>query len=418
MKKMLCPGSGSLFLAICATAFLGCKKNNDKKEDDKETKSGVTITWMSVTHAKTGATMEIKGTGFDMNASANTVSFNGKNAEVLKVGSEVMEVKVPVGGGNGKINITNANGTATSPVEFIYDPTADFTFTTESNLVPGHVKLSLVSTALAASDVKYLLGSKVILHTSANVYWWFQKTEEMEVTMIAYAGKATDTIVKKVQLTTDNSLMAFYQLNASGVEEISRQDGEKVDIISGTDRKGVMNGAVTFNGISSYLKLPKGILKKAGDKISLSIWYQAAAGVKAGGLFGYQNKEVNITPTNFTPSIYIGTNKKMYAKFWFGTWPIMAPEEVDQNWHHLVLAGDDNNQILYIDGVKKETVYDIVETSHDMDFNQLGVAYGGGTWPAIPSGYFYFSGQMDDMMIFKKKLTAAEAKALYDLQKQ
>lgn len=409
MKKLISQKSVLLLTVLTIITFHACKKDNDLK---------VTITEISASHAKAGVVIGITGTGFESTVTGNTVSFNGKNAEVLEATATKLKVKVPANGTSGKIKVSNVNGTAESSTAFLFDPTADFTFTTEANLLPGEVKLNLISNALSTTEVKWLLGTSVSITSPNNASWWFRKSGELNVKMIAYSGAATDTIEKKIQLTTDNSMVAYYPLNADGTEELNRADGQRVNTESGTDRRGTVNSAIQFNGTNAFLKLPNGILKNAGGAITLSVWFQATDVSKAGGIFGYQNAEVGNTPDSFVPSMYIGTNKKMHAKFWFGTDPIITAEDMNTSWHHLVLTGDANNQVLYIDGASKGSMSNGVDIVHNMLYNQLGVVYGGGVWPSIPKpAWVWFKGQMDDLAIYKKKLTAAEVKAIYDFQK-
>lgn len=412
MKKMRSQGSLLLYIILVVAALHACKK-------DKEEKTGVSISGISASHAKAGATITISGAGFIADAAKNSVSFNGKNAEVVKATTTQLDVKVPVNGTTGKIKVSNTNGMAESSTTFDFDPTADFTFTTEANLLPGEAKLTLVSTALSATKVKWILHlpTPVVADETNTLSWWIRKSGPLTITLIAYSGEKTDTLVRDIQITTDNSLLAYYRLNGDGAEDLNKADAQKVNTVSSTDRWNIPNGAVEFNGANAYLKLPKSLIKNAGSAISICLWYKSDDLTKAGAILGYQNTDVGGTPANFTPSLYVGTNKKMHAKFWFGTDPIITPEDVNTNWHHLALTGDANNQILYIDGVNKGSMGNGVDILHDMIYNQLGAAYGGGVWPNIPAGWFYFKGKMDDLAFYKKKLTAAEVKAVYDFQK-
>ncbi|MBO9634642.1 MAG: IPT/TIG domain-containing protein, partial [Chitinophagaceae bacterium] len=389
-----------------------CKK-------DKEEKTDVSITGMSASHAKAGTTITISGSGFMAEAAKNTVSFNGKNAEVVKATTTQLDVKVPANGTSGKIKVSNANGTAESSTTFDFDPTADFTFTTDANVLPGETRLNLVSTSLSASKVKWILHlpTPVGAYDTNTFSWLIRKTGPLTITLIAYSGEKTDTLIRDVQVNTDNSLLGHYQLNGDGADDLNQANAQKVNAVSTTDRWNIPNGAVEFNGINAYLKLPKSLIKNAGSAISVSLWYKCDDPARAGAILGYQNTDVGGTPANFTPSLYIGTNKKMHAKFWFGTVPIIATDDVNTNWHHMALTGDANNQVLYVDGVSKGSIGNGVDILHDMLFNQMGAAYGGGVWPDIPAGWFYFKGKMDDLAFYKKKLTAEEVKAVYDSQK-
>ncbi|MCL7377079.1 RHS repeat-associated core domain-containing protein [Streptomyces sp. 35G-GA-8] len=70
------------------------------------------------TRAAAGATVTLSGTGFATTATANTVSFGGKTAEVVSATATRLKVKVPAAAGNGKVSVTRGGGTAQSPESF------------------------------------------------------------------------------------------------------------------------------------------------------------------------------------------------------------------------------------------------------------------------------------------------------------
>ena len=80
-------------------------------------------------------------------------------------------------------------------------------------------------------------------------------------------------------------------------------------------------------------------------------------------------------------------------------------------WYHTLITYDGTTRKIYLDGVLKTSTSGISITKKD---NSLFIGtYGTGTTPS--GNYFY--GEIDEVMIFNKALTAAEVKTIYESTK-
>ena len=183
-----------------------------------------------------------------------------------------------------------------------------------------------------------------------------------------------------------------------------------------------------FNGTSSSLLLPNS-LANATDSESVSMWFKTST---AGGvLFSYNSQPMDSASLtgDYTPSIYVGSDGKLNAEFWYSgaVAPIVSSATVDDGkWHHVVLSAAGNTQTLYLDGKAAGTVSGQVSFSSGVStenqaFTYVGAGYIGGEWPDEPNegksgqtGYpSYFNGSIADVALYSKPLMQADVNALY-----
>lgn len=377
----------------------------------------MTITKLEPDHGDINDVIILNGSGFETTPANNKVSFNGVQAQVLSASATRIEVKVPANTRSGKVTVVNVLGTTSSVDNFTINPQADFG-NTLSQTVPGQVRLNLYSTARYTEKVKWLVGDLPPMEPvkSADTTVWLYKSQKVKVKLIAYAGKYSDTVEREVTVATDNSLVAYYPMISNGpsFEAINGANASFGNVAVVADKNGNVGGAAEFNGVNSYSTLPTSLIKNLGAAMSFSVWFQCTDPAKAGGILGYQNQTRGGAPSSFVPAVYIGTNKKLFAKYWFGMGPMESVENMNTNWHHLVLTGDAQSQVIYIDGLRQATKVEPVDNGTDMIHNQLGVAYGNNLWPFCPSEWFYFKGKLDEVKFFKKMLSVDEVTALYN----
>lgn len=298
-------------------------------------------------------------------------------------------------------------------------PTADFSLKIATITLPGEARVEFTNASANANTYEWNFGNGTT-SDSANPKLSFYRAGTYHVRLIAKSDQDADTLIKDVVINVDNSIVAHYPFNGNTRDAAGNAHATAFNIAAAPDRKQQPNGAYAFNGTSSWIKLPDSLIYHTGSGITASLWFQTDNPETSGGIMGYQGHEVLPNPVSnggFVPSIYVGTNKKLYAKFWFGSLPMSSGEELNTNWHHLVLTGDATGQELYIDGVSKGSSTDIVDnTTYKMVYNQLGLCYGSGAWLAIPQidNWFYFKGKMDDVRFYNRKLTSAEVTALYN----
>ncbi|WP_189934545.1 LamG-like jellyroll fold domain-containing protein [Streptomyces aurantiogriseus] len=187
--------------------------------------------------------------------------------------------------------------------------------------------------------------------------------------------------------------------------------------------------AAGFNGTSSDISLPKN-LGNDTDSGAISLWFKTSAG--PGVLYSYASQPIGSGQAAgfYTPSIYVGTDGKLNAEFWYsgGVNPIVSPASVaDGKWHHVVLSAAGNSQSLYLDNTKVGSrtgtisIKSATAFGKNQSFNYLGTGFLGGTWPDEPhastsddTGYAtWFNGSLADVAWYSRPLVAADVSALY-----
>ncbi|MFJ4734458.1 LamG-like jellyroll fold domain-containing protein [Streptomyces sp. NPDC088770] len=196
---------------------------------------------------------------------------------------------------------------------------------------------------------------------------------------------------------------------------------------------GPLNGstatAATFNGTSSDIALPKN-LGNDTDSGAISLWFKTSKG--PGVLYSYASQPIGSGQAAgfYTPSIYVGSDGKLNAEFWYsgGVNPIVSSASVaDGKWHHAVLSAAGNSQTLYLDNAKvgsrngTVSIKSATAFGKNQSFNYLGAGFLGGPWPdephqstSAPDGYAtYFNGSIADVAWYSRPLVAADVSALY-----
>ncbi|MFI7501164.1 LamG-like jellyroll fold domain-containing protein [Streptomyces sp. NPDC049687] len=196
---------------------------------------------------------------------------------------------------------------------------------------------------------------------------------------------------------------------------------------SGGPLTGSSAKVATFNGTTSDVSLPKN-LGNDTDSGAISLWFKTSAG--PGVLYSYASQPIGSGQAAgfYTPSIYVGSDGKLNAEFWYsgGINPIVSSASVaDGRWHHVVLSAAGNSQSLYLDNAKVGSrtgtisIKSATAFGKNQSFNYLGTGFLGGTWPDHPSysddaGHAtYFNGSIADVGWYTRPLVAADVNALY-----
>ncbi|CCH30243.1 YD repeat-containing protein [Saccharothrix espanaensis DSM 44229] len=181
---------------------------------------------------------------------------------------------------------------------------------------------------------------------------------------------------------------------------------------------GALNGtadtATTFNGTSSYVKLPDGAIKKSRD-LSVELWFKTTSG---GPLVGFQRAAFDRDPIGAVPVLYVDKDGKLRGQFWHGRVdPITSAAAVnDGNWHHVVLSGSLAVQNLFLDGAKVGTSAGEIDDSL-LNFGQIGASHVVGPADWAPHGWWpgegkkHFTGQIDEVAIYQHPLGEEAARA-------
>ncbi|WP_345074806.1 LamG-like jellyroll fold domain-containing protein [Phytohabitans flavus] len=173
---------------------------------------------------------------------------------------------------------------------------------------------------------------------------------------------------------------------------------------------GVMDGttAAAFNGTSSHIQLPKGMVKKNRDA-AVELWFKIGVTQTGGPLLGYQDTAVGTPATSGVPILYTGTDGRLRGQFAGGAIaPITSAAAVNDNkWHHAVLSAMGTTQTMYLDGVKVGEVTGRTIEHTTLTHNQLGAASATtpSSWPAWgATAQRYFAGLIDEAAVYAHPL--------------
>ncbi|HEU5109605.1 MAG TPA: LamG-like jellyroll fold domain-containing protein, partial [Micromonosporaceae bacterium] len=184
--------------------------------------------------------------------------------------------------------------------------------------------------------------------------------------------------------------------------------------LAGTD-----DSAAAFNGLSSYVQLPKGTVKKSRDA-AVELWFRIGPSQVGGPLLGYQDRDFTAAAGTGVPVLYVGTDGVLRGQFATGApAPLASPVRVnDDRWHHVVLSAMGTTQTMYLDGAKAAESTGTIDHSL-LTFNQIGAA--SATPPASWPGWGgtakkHFHGTIDEVAIYSHPLGPAAVRAHYDLR--
>lgn len=211
-------------------------------------------------------------------------------------------------------------------------------------------------------------------------------------------------------------LLASYELGNMGTADYSGNGnhGSGYYLTDTTDRFGNLNGAYYFDGDSSRVDMPAGLL--LDTNISISMWFKTS---HAGVLLGHQNNPVFTGSSQLVPLIYIGTDSLLYAGFWTATGIINACQDTsthynDGIWHHLVLTASPSEQKLYIDNALTGPPTAGMAFTITLLSNQIGSGRTDFGWPAGNNDVFSFEGAIDDVCIYLRELSVLQVDSLFD----
>ncbi|WP_306210198.1 polymorphic toxin-type HINT domain-containing protein [Actinoplanes sp. RD1] len=187
---------------------------------------------------------------------------------------------------------------------------------------------------------------------------------------------------------------------------------------------GTENTGAQFNGSTSVIELPRGVVKRSRD-IAVELWFKVGRTETGGPLIGYQDTAMDATATSGVPLLYVGTDGKVYGRFKTTSTtaaPLTTgPDIRDGAWHHAALSVSGDVQTLYVDKVKvSSTTLGALDHSL-LTYNQVGGAQattGTGTWTSYgSSGKRYFNGGIDEVAVYGHALSDQTVAAHYGLGK-
>lgn len=177
--------------------------------------------------------------------------------------------------------------------------------------------------------------------------------------------------------------------------------------------QGTTDTAASFDmAAKSSMALPDNLLTST-MAFTVELWFKAASG-KTGVLYGEQNTPLGTTPQRWSPALYIGTDGKLHGRAWAtgGTQAVSISRVDNGAWHHAAIAVNLDRQDIYLDGVRIGGFTGREVYRADMSKAAIGNGYAA-NWPNAGTGYLPFTGQIDDVAVYRHALGPLQIAAHY-----
>lgn len=206
------------------------------------------------------------------------------------------------------------------------------------------------------------------------------------------------------------ALAAYYPFNGDAKDASGHgYDGVVVDAVLTADRFAQPNSAYSFNGSNQHIDLPFGSNTFAG--LTLSAWVRHTNYTQYSGIVGSRSASNNQIMLTISPDGAIAFNCTATGPE--PRWCVApAPITLDGEWHAVVATVDaaTGTQRLFIDGA-------LVAASENSPFTLQSTAPFKIGWDPL-TGLRHFDGQIDDVRIYTRVLSADEVRDLYVLDVQ
>lgn len=173
-----------------------------------------------------------------------------------------------------------------------------------------------------------------------------------------------------------------------------------------TDRFGVANNAYNLNGSTGFISTLNNIT--APSIFTINMWFNTTTA--GGALAGFNNSQTG-TGTTYDRSIYLNSSGDIVFGTYNGGFQTIQSASAynDGNWHMVTASIASDGMKLYVDGtlVASNTAY--TSPQANTGYWRFGEQTLSG-WPGAVSNYF--TGQIDDIDIYSRELTANEVNSL------
>ncbi|RWW91745.1 beta strand repeat-containing protein, partial [Flavobacterium cerinum] len=254
--------------------------------------------------------------------------------------------------------------------------------------------------------------SQTGLNTGTTYYWKVYALSEGALSTALSGTQATSCNGPAIS-QLPSSLLSYYKFegnpnDATGNNNGTFQGGTPTQT---ADRFNNANKAYTFNGSSQFISAANAYVNPS--TVSVSVWFKTSTAV-GGTLVGFSSVLTGGGGSR-DRFIYMTSTGVLY----FGVAPGSTKKYIstttaynDGNWHLATGTVGASGLKLYVDG--SLVISDATVTSGESYTGYWRVGYSDlSTWPNEPASY-YFSGTLDDVIIYHKELTAAEVAILYN----
>lgn len=214
------------------------------------------------------------------------------------------------------------------------------------------------------------------------------------------------TTPKEGTCVTVNGLVGWWPFNGNVTDESGNNaQATAHSLTSTTSQNGEAGGAYTFNGSSSYISFSSTPELAITSSFSVSAWvnmstaYTATAGWQHIVAGAYGDWGVGIVGSSSGTGLYLRATKVSVNDS-----PSTSSWVTKGVWTHVTATFDGTNVRYYINGALTGNV--AYNPGYATSVKYIGTTNG--------SYAAYFRGNMDDVRVYNRPLTAAEVTALYD----
>ncbi|WP_233221395.1 LamG-like jellyroll fold domain-containing protein [Streptomyces carminius] len=171
-------------------------------------------------------------------------------------------------------------------------------------------------------------------------------------------------------------------------------------------------------GSGGHVEMPGDLLAGTAEP-TVELWFRTRT--PSGVLLAFQNAPLGQKPTSWQPVLNIDGSGKLRGEFRQSgvagaEAPITSVQAVTDNaWHHVVLTASATGQTLYLDGAKVGSLQGEV-SDQSRDHAYLGGGYASESWMGVPQGTYHFTGEIDEVAVYRHHLTADQVAAHYRAQ--
>ncbi len=207
-----------------------------------------------------------------------------------------------------------------------------------------------------------------------------------------------------------SNLIANYTFSGNANDATNSNNGTLQNAPSLTnDRFNISNKAYTFNGSSQYVSTSLSYNNPVN--FTISAWFKTAT-TSGGKLIGFGSAQVGGSG-QYDRHIYMNNAGQIY----FGVYPgtvvtVNSTQSYNDNTWHIATAtlSSVNGMSLYVDGVLVGSNSSTTTAENYTGYWKIGYDNLGG-WTSSPSSG-YFNGQLDDVLIYDRALTASEVSTI------
>lgn len=263
-----------------------------------------------------------------------------------------------------------------------------------------------------------LLGANATSFTDVglteNTTYYYKVFAVKESVSTALTGFATTT---PCPLGYPAGAQVNYRFNGNAVDELGANNGQfQGGIPTPTaDRFGNANHAYQFNGTSQYMSTSSSFTSPSN--FTISCWFKTTS-TEGGKLISFGSNQTG-SSTSHDRHLYMLPDGKIY----FGVYPgavrtiNTTASFNDGNWHQVTaILSSTGGMSLYVDGVLRASNNTFTSAQSYVGYWRVGYDRMDNTWTGWPSTArtdAYFSGAIDDVLIYNRALTATEVTTLY-----